>query len=139
LRYDGYFKGYGERTRDDLWCLEISHSQDLPCPHLKFGLDYADRLCCFCVDPVTPDHIQQAGRSHEFLLMTHWQEHTRNDTGDWMQVQRDHFLHFTGYGIVVLAILILRNGDTAERVTLVPVPVAAWAAASPQEVVINLL
>ncbi|KAK0105536.1 hypothetical protein ONS95_004105 [Cadophora gregata] len=134
-------KGDGLSTADnDLWCLEIPHSHDLPCMHAGVGNAYIN-MACFTVDPETSSQLEQLGCEMEFVLMVHWQEHIREHS-TWTAVESSHLFARDGseIGNLVLALLILRNQTgRAKRVALVPIPYESWTAASPQEMLVELV
>ncbi|KAH6720856.1 hypothetical protein BKA61DRAFT_241836 [Leptodontidium sp. MPI-SDFR-AT-0119] len=131
--------GY-EEAHSDLWCLDIHHDSNAPCPHNSFGFSYgSDGNSCFGTDPEVSGSIQ-SGVKHEFVLLAHWCEYGKNEQTEWIPISRDFFNGDEGIGDLVLALLIVRDGNqNAERISLVPIPYTDWEKASPQEMVVNFV
>ena len=78
----------------------------------------------------------------EFVLLVHWQEHNKGDQSTWTALETNPLLTSGEFdlGDLVLALLLLRNqAGYAERLALVPIPYESWVAASPQEMVVELV
>jgi hypothetical protein len=86
--------------------------------------------------------MEATGSIHEFVLLVHWQEQVKEEDDSWGACNTNHLLKVndTEIGDIVLAVLVLRNpNSTRERVALVPVPYDSWAAASPEDKIIELI
>jgi hypothetical protein len=128
-------------AKNDLWCLNIAHSHDLPCAHAGVGWVFTDSAC-FTVDPETSSRLEQEGCKMEFVLLVHWQEYIRDEESTWTALETNHLLTSdeSEIGDLVLALLLLRNQEgKAERVALVPIPYESWIATSPEEILVELV
>jgi hypothetical protein len=126
---------------DDLWCLNIAHSHDLPCTHAGVGWAFT-HSGCFTADPETSLRLEDVSCQVEFVLLVHWQEYIKDKDSSWVALDTNHLFteDDSGVGNLVLALLILENQDgKAERIALVPIPYESWAAASPEEMFIELV
>jgi hypothetical protein len=135
-------EGDGMSTaNNDLWCLNIAHSHDVPCVHAGVCWVFTHDAC-FTVDPETSSQLEQRGCKMEFVLLVHWQEHIRGEQSTWKALEINHLLTSgeSEIGNLVLTLLLLRNqAGRAERIALVPIPYESWAAASPEEMLVELV
>lgn len=127
-------------AENDLWCLDITHSHDLPCVHAGVGGVFTHGAC-FTVDPETSSQLEQRGCKMDFMLLVHWQEHIRGEQSTWTALETSHLLTSdeSDVGDLVLALLLGYREGKAERAALVPIPYESWIAASPEEMLVELV
>jgi hypothetical protein len=97
---------------------------------------------CFTVDSETSSRLEHVNCQVEFVLLVHWQEYIKDKDSSWVALETNHLLteDDSEVGNLVLALLILKNQDgKAERTALVPIPYESWAAASPEEMFVELV
>lgn len=77
----------------------------------------------------------------EFVLLVHWQEHIKGEQSTWTALETSHLLTSgeSDVGDLVLAPLLRDQERKAERAALVPIPYESWIAASPEEMLVELV